>query len=484
MSQILKNVAADAKKCCAMEAKTIQKNGASSKNQRVGLTFLIFTILLVILGFTIQSCCVLMPKSRTSIVNVQVTPSNAKIYNRSGQLIGTGKISVYFDCRDKKYATSTIIIQAPGYRTKTEHISNYMYNYSTSYTLDKKVNTYVNVSVSPSNANIYYSNGNKAGTGICTLTFEEDDSSSAYFELKLEAPDYRTQTVRVYKSDASRNFTLVKKVKTNVDVSVIPSNAGIYYKNGNKAGTGNCTLIFDEDEQSSAYYELTLEFPNYYSQKVKVYKSDKSKHFTLQPKPIKTVVVIPANAEILVNNELVAKGKYDVSFENRDKVLLTFSAVGYETASYYLLKSNMEQTVTYQLEVDEAYENSIGGETAAQYANKWVPITIRQGLREDEVWLRMMSIVRDFFEQIEKTDKGSGWIKTFPAITSYKTSDVRTTLEIAPSYSTGELQYKVRLSFEKRKKGSGDEGWEKYDRLMKIYKDVIPNILNSVGGGM
>ena len=204
----------------------------------------------------------------------------------------------------------------------------------------------------------------------------------------------------------------------------------------------------------------------------------------LQREYIKTVLIIPADAEILVNNEPVGKGKYDVSFEGRDKVLLTFSRVGYESASYYLLRSNIEQTVTYQLDKDEAYENSLGGETAVQYANRWVPITVRQGLTEDEVWRRMMSIVRENFEQVEKSDKSSGWIKTFPAITPYKLSDVRTSLEIAPSYSTGELQYKVRLSFEKRRKGSGDEGWVKYDRMLKIYKDVISNLLNSVGDGM
>jgi hypothetical protein len=273
-------------------------------------------------------------------------------------------------------------------------------------------------------------------------------------------------------------------VNTNVNVYVTPSNASIYHKNGNKAGTGNCSLTFDEDDESNSYYELTLDAPNYYSQTVKVYKSDGSKTFTLRSKLIKTVVVIPANAEIYLNNELVGKGKYDISFENRDKVLLTFSAIGYETASYTLSKNHTEQTVTYKLDVDEAYENSIGGETAAQYANRWVPITVRQGLNEDEVWMRMMSIVRENFEQIEKTDKSSGWIKTFPAITPYKASDVRTTLEISPSYSTGILQYKVRLYFEKRNKNSGDEGWIKYDRLMKIYKDVIPNLLNSIGGGM
>jgi hypothetical protein len=397
--------------CSAMESRNHSKNGASPKSHTIRRNLLMTTFLVVIFGMTIQSCCTLMPKFHTSNVSVQVTPSNAEIYNRSGKLVGTGKMTLNFDCKDDKYATYTITMQAPGYRTKTEQISNYRYNYSKSYTLDKKVNTNVSVSVSPSNSDIIYSNGSKAGTGSCSLTFDEDDKSNAYFELTLEAP-------------------------------------------------------------------------NYYSQTVKVYKSDISKSFTLNRKPIKTVVVIPADAEISVNNEAVGKGKYDISFENRDKVWLTFSHIGYETYSVYLLKSNTEQTVAYTLDADEAYENSLGGEPAAQYANRWVPITVRQGLTADEVWMRMMSIVRENFEQIEKTDKSSGWIKTFPAITPYKASDVRTTLEIAPDYSTGDLKYKVRLYFEKRKKGSGDEGWEKYDRLLKIYKDVIPNMLNTIGGGM
>ncbi|MDR1022370.1 MAG: hypothetical protein LBL94_03730 [Prevotellaceae bacterium] len=342
----------------------------------------------------------------------------------------------------------------------------------------------VSVSVTPSNADILFQSGNKAGTGSCRLHFGCGDKQTAYYQLTLQAAGYRTKVVKVYKSNSSISYTLDKKVDTYVNVSVTPSSAGIYYRNGNKAGTGSCQLTFDEDEKPNTYYELTLDAPNYYSQTVKVLKSDGSKSFTLARKPIKTVVVIPAEAEISVNNEPVGKGRYDISFENKDRVLLTFKAVGYETASYYLLKSNTEQTVTYELDKDEAYENSLGGATAAQYANKWVPITVRKGLSQDEVWLRMMSIVREHFEQIEKTDKSSGWIKTFPALTPYKASDVRTTLEIAPSYSTGEMQYKVRLYFEKRKKGSGNEGWEKYDRLMKMYRDVIPNMLNSVGGGM
>ncbi len=366
--------------------------------------------LTILLAIGTQSCCVLFPNFRTSTVTVSVTPSNADIYRGSAK-IGTGKATIGFDCDDAKYATKTITMQAPGYRKQTAKLSNYRYSYSKNYTLEKKVNTYVNVSVEPSNASISYKDGNSLGSGSCTLTFDEDDKPNSYYELYIEAPYHYGQIVKVFKSDVNKNISLTRM-------------------------------------------------------------------------PIKTVVVIPGDAEIAVNNEVVGKGKHDISFENRDKVLLTFSCIGYETTTVTLFRNDVEQTKTYELDIDEAYENSIGGETAAQFANKWVPITARKDLSEDEIWVRMMSIVRENFEQIEKTDKASKWIKTFPTITPYKASDVRTTLEISPSYSTGELQYKVRLYFEKRKKGSGEEGWQKYDRLLKIYKDVIPNLINSIGGGM
>ncbi len=343
----------------------------------------------------------------------------------------------------------------------------------------------VSVTVSPSNAEIYDSYGNQLGTGSATLHFDCKDSKDAYYNISMKADGYRVRTERIYnyRKDYSRNYTLEQKINTTVRVSVNPSNASIYYKNGNIAGTGSCTLTFDEDDSSDSYYELTLDAPNHYSRKVKVYKNGGNKSFSLERKPIKTVVVIPADADIAVNNDVVGKGKYDVSFENRDKVLLTFSCIGYETEIVTLHKNHTEQTITYQLDEDEAYINSIGGETAGQFVNRWVPIVVRKNLSEEEVWIRMLSIVREHFEDIEKTDKTSKWIKTFPAITPYKASDVRTVLEIVPSYSTGELQYKVRLSFEKRRKGTGDDGWQKYDRLLKRYQDVIPNLINSVGEG-
>ena len=343
----------------------------------------------------------------------------------------------------------------------------------------------VTVKVSPSNAVIKKSNGTYLGTGSCKLDFDCYDDKYDYYTISISAPDYKTRTERVenYRFDYTENYSLTKLKHYKVKLSVTPSNASIYL-NDAVVGVGSYIFDFTEEDSNGSYYEVDIEAPNYYPETVKIYKNDNEKQVVLVRKPIKTIVTVPGDAYISINNEQVAQGKYDVSFENTNKVLITLSCVGYETATYTLLKSDPNQTITYEMDIDEAYENSEGGESASQYANRWVPIKVRSNLSEEEAWLRMISIVRENFDQLEKTDKSSGWIKTFPAITPYKASDVRTVMEIVPDFSTGEKKYKVRLTFEKRKKGSGEEGWVEYNRLMKKYKDVIPNMINSIGGGM
>ena len=349
----------------------------------------------------------------------------------------------------------------------------------------------IGVSVTPSNATIKHSSsGSVLGTGSCNLDFDCKDEKGTYWEITMSAPDYKTITERIYntREDYSRHFTLRKLHHTKVTLNVEPSNASIYYKNsGDLAGIGSCEFDFTEEDSNTSYYEVVITAPYYNDQVVRVYKNDGVKKVSLTRKPIKTIVVTPGDADIFINNEQVAKGKYDINFERTDKVLITLSREGYETATYTLLKSDPRQTVTYEMDIDEAYENSEGGDDAAQYANKWVPLEPSKDIPEDQVWRRLFATVTGYGEkdiafEVERADKTVGWIKTFPTILQYKASDVRTTLEIQPDYSTGEKnRFKVRLYFEKRKKNTGEEGWVKYDRLMKAYQELIPNLKNVIG---
>lgn len=134
---------------------------------------------------------------------------------------------------------------------------------------------------------------------------------------------------------------------------------------------------------------------------MRVLKSDGYKKITLDRKPIKTIVTVPSDADIYINNNHVAQGSYDISFENTDRVQITLEKIGYETATYTLMKNDSRQTITYKLEEDEAYANSYGpGEAEVDFINKWLEIIPRKNMSEDDVWRRMIATIGndEYFE--------------------------------------------------------------------------------------
>ncbi|MDR2853764.1 MAG: hypothetical protein LBV31_00470, partial [Prevotellaceae bacterium] len=133
--------------------------------------------------------------------------------------------------------------------------------------------------------------------------------------------------------------------------------------------------------------------------------------------------------------------------------------------------------------VDEAEANSIGGE-AANTANKWITITVKKGITEDQAWKRIMSVVTDNFENVEMKDKSAGLIRTAWVEQDFGgTVIVRTRLEIKPDYSQDDNGYQIKLSSEIKWSGNTNEGYEKYDRVLKKYQNVINDLQTRIGGG-
>jgi len=198
----------------------------------------------------------------------------------------------------------------------------------------------------------------------------------------------------------------------------------------------------------------------------------------------KTITVVPDNARIWLNGSEVAVGTYVIKFNNKtDFVMLKFYAPGYYVKTIKLFKTDPRKTISYNLQIDEAEANSIGGE-AALNANRWVNITVKSKLDEDAAWKRLMATVTEYFDQIETRDKGAGWIKT-----SWITRDfggvvqVRTMLEIKADFSGDGLGYRARLVSEIKWSGENSEGWQKYDRILKKYENVINDIQTRLGSG-
>lgn len=199
-----------------------------------------------------------------------------------------------------------------------------------------------------------------------------------------------------------------------------------------------------------------------------------------------TVKTIPEYATIYVDGQPVGEGVYTVKFEkDNDFYVVTALAPGYIGKRYRLLKSNPNKTVVIRLNEDEALSASTGSENGAELANRWMDITCRKGMTEDQVWKRLMNIATSYFSNIEVRDKAAGWIKTNWKPTKFTYQTVRTRLEVRMSF-TGEdvITYRARIVSEiKDNDCTSKNCYETYDRVLKIFEPMIEELQTSVGGG-
>lgn len=204
----------------------------------------------------------------------------------------------------------------------------------------------------------------------------------------------------------------------------------------------------------------------------------------------KTIHVTPDKAKIFVDGSEVGNGSYTVKFNRKtDFYILKFECPGYITKQVKLFKNNPNKTIAYKMAKDEFYLNSIGpsgnasGEEAIDVANKWFEVSVRGGLDEDKIWKRLMSIANKNFENVEVRDKAAGWIRTAWAKTNFESQIVRTRLEIKVNTDDEEeITYKVKIYSEVNNDidCSGEDCFEKSDRVLKKYVDVINELQNKL----
>ena len=205
----------------------------------------------------------------------------------------------------------------------------------------------------------------------------------------------------------------------------------------------------------------------------------------------KTIHVTPDNAKIYVDGSEVGNGTYTIKFNplKTDFYVLKFEAPGYITKQVKLFRNNPNKTIAYKMAKDEFYFNSVGpsgnaaGEDAIDVANKWFEVSARQGMSEDKIWKRLMSIANKNFENVEVRDKAAGWIRTAWAKTVFESQIVRTRLEIKLNTDDDEsISYKVKIYSEVNNdiECTGDDCFEKSERVLKKYVDVINELQNKL----
>lgn len=201
----------------------------------------------------------------------------------------------------------------------------------------------------------------------------------------------------------------------------------------------------------------------------------------------KTIHVTPDNAKIFVDGNEVGNGSYTLKFNLRtDFYMLKFEAPGYLTKQVKLFKNNPKKTIAYKLVKDDFFFNSVGasGEDGIDVANKWFEVTAKKDMTEDQIWKRLMSIANRNFENVEIRDKSAGWIRTAWSKTTFESGQVcRTRLEIKINTDIEEeITYRVKIYSEINNDpdGIGDDCFEKTDRLVKKFIDVVNELQNKL----
>lgn len=194
---------------------------------------------------------------------------------------------------------------------------------------------------------------------------------------------------------------------------------------------------------------------------------------------VKTINVIPENAKIIHKGMEVGQGSYEFKMGREDYMIFRLTAPGYIDKTVRVYKTTKSKTITYQLEVDEAYNAS---EASSDLANKSMTVNVKDGISIDEAWKRIIFYTSDLFPDMEILDKSSGWLRSAWVKQDFAYVTIRTRIEVKEIPGQENLKYRVKLQSEYalRDCGGNEECFKQWDRVLKAYDQAIRDLVNAL----
>ncbi|MEO5682250.1 MAG: hypothetical protein ABIQ88_06390 [Chitinophagaceae bacterium] len=189
----------------------------------------------------------------------------------------------------------------------------------------------------------------------------------------------------------------------------------------------------------------------------------------------KVLINTENNASIFVDGKQVATTTTSIKVPAFTTVNVRVEKTGFITQERnYVNDGNHEIPPKdyIQLEKDDALENSL----ITDLANH--DIDIRANKPEEEAWKLINRIITGSFDVIAVTDKATGYMCTAWVVKSFKAATVRTRL-IIKTGNNDPLTYKAKIVSEIAKPGtaaSADESFRAWDRLLRSFENVIPEL--------
>ena len=189
----------------------------------------------------------------------------------------------------------------------------------------------------------------------------------------------------------------------------------------------------------------------------------------------KITINTDADCKIIVDGKQVAANTTQIKVLPYSTVNVRVEKIGFIPSERNYTndgKQVLPKSEYIQLEKDDAYENSY----VTDIANRDVDIHTTHS--EDESWKLISRIITNNFDVIQVTDKSTGYMCTAWVVKKFRAATIRTRL-IIKTASTAPLTYKAKLVSEIAPVGTSsnqDENYRAWDRLLRTFENVIPDL--------
>lgn len=187
------------------------------------------------------------------------------------------------------------------------------------------------------------------------------------------------------------------------------------------------------------------------------------------------------DAEIFSNGQKVGTGSATIVVPKNGKTVVTVKKIGFLPMEqiFYDMKGMAKppKTFYFDLVVDDSFTASDKNDKA----NIDFSVNI-VGLTDDEAWRTAVTIVTDYFDILEVSDKETSYLRTAWQSQSFSANTVRTRI-ILKSGGKGVIKIKL-ISEYSGKAGTSvkaDEEFREWDRVLRRYNNVISDFQNRLG---
>lgn len=193
------------------------------------------------------------------------------------------------------------------------------------------------------------------------------------------------------------------------------------------------------------------------------------------------LTVSEADAEIFVNGEPMGRGSLLLEIPGYTNATVEVKKTGYftETITFYNTPGNPKPPKAFHVKmfVDDAYEAS----TQTDIANLDLELKTSKG--EDDAWLIINSVVLNYIDVIEVTDKETAYLRTAWQVQNFSKATIRTRVIIKMG-TRDPLSYKMKLISEIADKPGvspkEDQSFKEWDRVLRKYAPLVTELPSRV----